>query len=120
MARDGSGKSRAGPAGDDPEETVLARSKTKDSESELEIPLARSENKRKRRLRQRSEDAQVEVDENALGPASPLVSNSIAKRARYDDQGRLVCKADGRTLVCNNASRDLYKRTYHKPVNTRL
>jgi hypothetical protein len=99
MARDGSGKSRAGPAGDDPEETVLARSKTKDSEFELEIPLARSKTKRERRRRQKSEGARVEVDENALGPASPLVSNSIAKRARYDDQGRLVSKADGCTLV---------------------
>ncbi len=49
-------------------------------------------------------------------------SDAVAKRARMDsdDQDRIDSKADGRTLVCNNRLREVYKSTYHNPGNTRL
>jgi hypothetical protein len=50
---------------------------------------------------------------------SPL-SDAVAKRARMDDQGRIVSKADGRALVCNNKLRAEFPSSYHHPMNARL
>ena len=84
-----------------------------ESETELETPLA-SQTKKRRGRPPKSTGASDEFESE-----SPL-SGAVAKRARYDDQGRIVSIADGRALVCNNKLRAEFPSSYHHPTNTRL
>jgi hypothetical protein len=112
MVRGGSGKRRAGSAVDESGEIVLTRSNTKESESELETPLA-LETKRKHRLPKYA-GAPVEVDGN-----ESLLSDAVAKRARMDDQGRIVSKAAVHwcAIMSWGMSPDVHKSTCHKTHN---
>jgi hypothetical protein len=106
--RAGNGRRRAGSA-----QSAEAEHKQMESETELGTPLA-SQTKKRRGRPPKSTGASDEFESE-----SPL-SGPVAKRARYDDQGRIVSIADGRALVCNNKLRQEFPSTYRNPANTRL
>ena len=70
----------------------------------------------KQRKRRRRSDKIANIQDSET---SPGLHGTLAKRAALDANGRLVSKADGRALVCNNTLRKRFPSTYRNPHNTR-
>ena len=99
------GKRKAGPG--EPAEA---------EQSDTELAATPQTAKGRRRRQPKSAPTGGPVESEAESP----LSGALAKRARMDDQGKIVSLRDGRLLVCNNDLRKEFPSSYHHSANTRL